>query len=130
MTVVLDASAFVTAAAAARLGTAFGGEPLVAPPLLWPEVRSALHVARHRDLISDRVCGLALEALDSGAVRERRHPRHARRVWDIADRLGWSKTYDAEYLALADVLAAPIATFDSRMHRAAQRLGLAIAAPR
>lgn len=128
MTLVVDASAFIPTATADRFDQVFGGEPLLAPPLLWPEVRSALHVALHRDLISAAVGDLALATLESGPVEERRHPDLGRRVWGIADQLGWSKTYDAEYLALAELLGLPLATFDRRMRRAAGRLGLVVAA--
>ena len=90
-------------AASAREGgfTPFRGEELVGPPLLWPEARSALHVARWRGVISEQLAKRSLSILESGAVRERRHRRLGREAWRIADDLGWSKTYDAEYLALA-----------------------------
>jgi predicted nucleic acid-binding protein len=45
-------------------------------------------------------------------------------AWRIADSFGWSKTYDAEYLALALLLDAVLVTLDRRLQRAAERLGL------
>ena len=45
-------------------------------------------------------------------------------VWQIASTLGWAKTYDAEYLALAKLLGAPLLSLDGRMRRAAERLGI------
>lgn len=45
-------------------------------------------------------------------------------VWQIASTLGWTKTYDAEYLALARLLGAPLLSLDARMRRAAERLGI------
>ncbi|HVM35873.1 MAG TPA: type II toxin-antitoxin system VapC family toxin [Actinomycetota bacterium] len=100
-----------------------GDEP-VAPPLLWPEVRSALHVARWRGLLTEEDAYLARDLLESDIFRERRHRRLGERAWTIADSLGWSKTYDAEYLALSSLLRAPIATFDRRVARAAEHLGI------
>ena len=100
-------------------------EDLIAPPLLWPEVRSVLHVARGRGLISGAEAREALEVFDDSPIRERKHPRLGAEVWRIADELGWMKTYDAEYLALASLVGAPLATLDRRMGRAAERLGIA-----
>jgi len=40
----------------------------------------------------------------------------------IADRLGWTKTYDAEYLALARILKCRLLTTDSKLKSAASRI--------
>ena len=48
-------------------------------------------------------------------------------VWSIATELGWAKTYDAEYLALARLLGAPLLSLDRRMLRAAELLGITTA---
>ena len=47
-------------------------------------------------------------------------------AWKIADRLGWAKTYDAEYVALADLLSCRLVTLDARLRRGAQRLGFVV----
>lgn len=44
------------------------------------------------------------------------------RAWQIADDLGWAKTYDAEYVALAQLSDAPLLTTDARLARSAVRL--------
>jgi predicted nucleic acid-binding protein len=100
-----------------------GQEP-AAPPLLWPEVRSALHVARWRGLLDDEDARRGLGVLESGSVKERRHRRLGPEAWRIADLMRWTKAYDAEYLALASLLRVPIASFDRRMLRAAEHLGI------
>jgi predicted nucleic acid-binding protein len=46
-------------------------------------------------------------------------------AWSIADDLGWAKTYDAEYLALASLLRSGLVTLDRRLRSAAERLGIA-----
>jgi predicted nucleic acid-binding protein len=121
---VVDANVVFAIAAAPRGLEVLGGEEPAAPPLLWPEVRSALHVARWRGLLDDTDVRMGLERLDSGMIRER-HPRgFSAEVWRIADDLAWAKTYDAEYLALASLLGVPLATFDRRMLQAAERLGI------
>lgn len=121
---VLDAN--VVLAAAARDGdfSLFGLEELVAPPLLWPEARSALHVSLYRGLISKEVGERSLSILESGRIRERRHRHLGRESWKLSDEFGWAKTYDAEYLALATLLDAKLVTFDRRLARAAARLGI------
>jgi len=46
------------------------------------------------------------------------------RAYDIARSLGWAKTYDALYLAVADLEAAELLTLDRGMHGAAVRLSI------
>ncbi|MGH2739237.1 MAG: type II toxin-antitoxin system VapC family toxin [Actinomycetota bacterium] len=121
---VLDANVFLAAAALGGGFELFGREQLVAPPILWPEVRSSLHTAVLRELISREVAERSLELLDAGILRERRHRRLGPEVWRIADELLWQKTYDAEYLALAYLLDSPLVTLDRRILRAAERLGI------
>ncbi len=36
-----------------------------------------------------------------------------RRAWEIADRLGWASTYDAEYVALTQLQADALVTLDA-----------------
>lgn len=124
MTVVVDANVIFEVVSLRDGFRRLGDDEAVAPPLLWPEVRSALHVARDRGLLDEEDAKLALDALHSGPLRERRHKALGEEAWRIADRLGWSKTYDAEYLALASLLDAPVASFDRRVLRAAEVLSI------
>jgi predicted nucleic acid-binding protein len=48
------------------------------------------------------------------------------RAFDIARSLGWSKAYDALYLAVADSEAAELLTVDGGMLDAARRLGIRV----
>ncbi len=41
---------------------------------------------------------------------------------ELARDLGWAKTYDAEYVALARLLKAPLVTIDGRLARAVGNL--------
>ena len=43
-------------------------------------------------------------------------------AWAIADRFGWAKTYDAEYVALALRLDAALLTRDERLRRGVGQL--------
>ncbi len=122
--VVVDASVAFGACVAGTGFGRFGGEELVAPPLLWSEVRSVLHEAAWRGDVPVDVARRALANLESSPIRSRTPARLAERAWAIADRLGWAKTSDAEYLALAEILACPIATLDRGLRSAAERLGI------
>jgi predicted nucleic acid-binding protein len=50
----------------------------------------------------------------------------AEEAWRIADELGWAKTYDAEYVALASLLDCRLVTVDGRLRRGADRLGFVV----
>ncbi len=43
-------------------------------------------------------------------------------AYSLAVRLGWARTYDAEYLALAVRLECPLLTVDARLARTAEQL--------
>lgn len=76
-------------------------------------------------MLSDGDAVRALAVWESIPLTERSHRRLGAETWRIADELGWSKTYDAEYLALASLLNAPVASFDRRVLRAAALLDIA-----
>jgi len=122
---VIDASVAL-AASSSPDGFRLLREELVAPPLLWSEFRSVLHEAVWRGDISETLARRALEAFARSGVRERRHRRLGETAWRIADELGFAKTYDAEYLALAELLGCRLVTLDRRLRRGADRLGLVV----
>lgn len=123
---ILDANVVLAAGTSTEGFGMFDGDELVAPPLLWPETRSALHVAVVRGLVSRETAERGLSVIESGVVREEGHRRLGRETWKIADELSWSKTYDAEYLALARILDAALVTLDARMRRAAERVSVTV----
>jgi predicted nucleic acid-binding protein len=47
-------------------------------------------------------------------------------LWHVADDLGWAKTYDAQYVALAQVLACKLGSVDERLLRGVARLDIAV----
>ncbi len=127
MRAVLDASALVDVlverlprahAEAFALGYDDG---LIAPPLLWSEATSALHrLAAHGSL--DSTMARELHALLESSPIARHEPAGLRdRAWEIADEMGWSRTYDAEYCALAELEAIPLVTSDARLSRGATK---------
>ncbi|MCC6617833.1 MAG: hypothetical protein IT341_02200, partial [Chloroflexi bacterium] len=46
----------------------------------------------------------------------------AREAWWVAEELGWAKTYDAEYVALARLRGARLLTRDERLRRSTERV--------
>jgi predicted nucleic acid-binding protein len=119
---VIDASALVQACLAAAGVGLFENENLVAPPLLWSEALSAIHELRWRREISDDLGSRAFAALLAVPVSRRAPHQLYREAWRVADELGWAKTYDAEYVALARILGCRLLTLDDRLRRGAGRL--------
>jgi predicted nucleic acid-binding protein len=124
---VLDASAALPVSAAeAGFAAIFGAEELVAPPHLWAEVRSSLHEALWRGEI-DRALALGtLDRFEAAPIRPRAPRGLGREAWTVAEELGWAKTYDAEYVALARLLSCRLVTQDRRLHRRTKHLGYVI----
>jgi predicted nucleic acid-binding protein len=99
---------------------------LVAPPLLWSEVRSSLHEAVWRKELDAESALAALAKLDAAPIAARTHARLSITAWELADQLGWAKTYDAEYIALAVLLKCRLVSVDERLRRGTERLGVVI----
>ena len=64
---------------------------------------------------------MARRRLIHAPIQVRQPARLHNAAWDVADRLGWAKTYDAEYVALARLLGCPLLTIDARLARVASR---------
>ena len=117
--IVLDASAAVQACLAARGFDLFGHERLIAPALFWSEVSSALHEMHWRKEISAGLVDIAFERLLAAPVSPRSPKQLRREAWRVAEELGWMKTYDAEYVALARTTRCRLFTIDARLRRGA-----------
>jgi predicted nucleic acid-binding protein len=94
--------------------------------MMWSETRSVLHEAMWRGEVSRPSAERALHQLDAAPISSRRPRRLGSLAWELADELDWAKTYDAEYLALAQLLGTHVLTVDSRLRRSADRLGLVV----
>jgi predicted nucleic acid-binding protein len=65
-------------------------------------------------------------AVDRAPVAEQAHPSLGETSWDIADRMGLSRTYAAEYVALARLLGCRLVTLDADVARRARRLAVVV----
>jgi len=120
--IVLDASAVVQACLAADGFDLFGHEHLTAPALLWSEASWVLHEMRWRKEISAGLADVAFERLLKAPVSPRSPKQLRHEAWRVAETLGWMKTYDAEYVALARISHCRLFTVDDRLRRGAGRV--------
>lgn len=102
------------------------GHALIAPPLLWSEVYSAIHEAVWRRELDDARASGVLRSFRSLRIVRRSPRRLYGQAYAAATELGWAKTYDAEFVALARLERAKVLTTDSRLRRGADRTGLVI----
>lgn len=126
MTLVVDASVAVAACLDVGRFATLGDRDLVAPALLWSETRSALHELVWRRELPAADGARGLDELQRAPVRRVDDDRLGAEAWAIADELGWAKTYDAEYVALARLLGCRVVTLDGRLRRGGDRLGLVV----
>lgn len=126
MKLVIDASV-VAAAAANPVGfERFRRFELVAPPLMWIEAVSTLHAMLWRGELRREQAEPVLGRVLAAPVQRDEPDGLAREAWKVADELGWAKTYDANYVALARLLSCKLVTLDARMRRGTARLGFVV----
>jgi len=97
-----------------------GRHRLLAPTLLRSQTLSALHEAVQRgemppDIARDRLLRIGrmpIRLLGDAVLR--------RRAWDLADKLGWASTYNAEYIALTQLQADVFVTLDAELARSVE----------
>lgn len=126
MTLVLDVNVVVGACYRRGGFERFGTEALAAPPLMWSETRSTLHLGMWQGQITEEDATVALARLEDAPVERTDHAQLGHEAWRVADELGWARTYDAEYVALARLLNCRLVTIDRRLLRGTERLGFVI----
>lgn len=99
-----------------------GRHQLLAPTLLRSQLLTLLYQAVRRGEMSkqdaerrlDYVRGLRLRLLGDRVLQSV--------AWKVADQLGWSDTYDAEYVALTQLQADAFITLDRQLAHAVKDL--------
>ncbi len=109
---VVDPTVVLPMLAARPAWTSAGSDDLVAPALLWSECRSLLHDLARRGVIPTIEARRMRRALDRAPITELGHPQLGEEAWRVADLLNYPRTEAAEYVALARLIGAPLATFD------------------
>ena len=95
---------------------------LLAPTLLRSQTLSVLHEEVHggrlpaeeaRDRL-ERIWRMPIRLLGDAVLR--------RRAWEVAERMGWAETYQAEYIALTLLQADAFVTLDADLARSVEGL--------
>lgn len=118
--IVLDASATVEwllqTQAGIHAAQRLSGEILNAPQLLDIEVAQVVRRQVLQGSISASRALQAIQDLSDSRIRRYAHKPLLTRIWSLRSNLS---AYDAAYVALAEVLEAPLLTRDARIARAA-----------
>jgi predicted nucleic acid-binding protein len=93
---------------------------LLAPTLLRSQTLSVLHEAVHRGELPPDVALDRLTRLRTIPIRLLGDAVLRRRAWEVAEKLGWAETYDAEYVALTQLQAGAFVTLDAELARLVQ----------
>ena len=119
---VIDASVALSAALTRDGFDRLAHHDLIAPPLMWSEAVSTLREHAWRGDISAAQATASLSALMAAPIRKRAPRALHAEAGRIAEQLGWAKTYDAEYVALARLSGCRLLTRDDRLRRGAARV--------
>jgi predicted nucleic acid-binding protein len=90
---------------------------LLAPTLLRSQTLSILHEAVRRGELPAEVARERLDRIGRMKIRLLGDAVLRRNAWEVADRLGWGSTYDAEYVALTLLQADAFVTLDGELAR-------------
>jgi predicted nucleic acid-binding protein len=117
--IVVDSSVVTAAVADDHVGAfavaSIAHSSLFAPHLIDLEVLNAIRRANRRGTIDDIRALEALENLELIRISRVPHTQLAERIWELRHNL---TPYDASYVALAELLEAPLITIDSRLAKA------------
>lgn len=95
---------------------------LLAPTLLRSQALSRLHEEVVRGTLDAAAANDRLHRLRRLKIRLRGDAVLQKVAWEVADRLGWEETYDAEYIALTKLQADAFVTLDKKLARAAREI--------
>jgi predicted nucleic acid-binding protein len=123
---VIDASVAIAACHTPVGFARFRGHKMVAPQLMILEASSVFHEMSWREAINKERAKQMLTRLLKADIEIRAPNGLTEAAWDVADELGWAKTYDAQYVALARILDCKLVSIDERLLRGISRLEIAL----
>lgn len=123
-TVVVDTSALIDllidpSASGRAVAERLRGRDIVAPDLMFAEAANVLRRLRLRGLLSEGEASMAYAELLELPIDAWPFESVEHRVWEL--RAGMS-AFDATFVALAELLTAPLVTSDGRLARAVEAL--------
>ncbi|HUP14443.1 MAG TPA: type II toxin-antitoxin system VapC family toxin [Acidimicrobiia bacterium] len=95
---------------------------LLAPTLLRSQTLSALHEAVQRGEIPADLAREHLARIGKMKIRLLGDAVLRGRAWDLASKLGWASTFNAEYVALTQLQADAFVTMDAELARSVEGL--------
>ena len=98
------------------------GHHMLAPALLRSQLLSRLYQAVHRGEMTKKDAERRLEYARGMRIRLHEDPVLQDVAWKVADQLGWPDTFDAEYVALTQLQADALITFDPQLAEAVKDL--------
>ncbi len=98
------------------------GHHMLAPALLRSQLLSRLYQAVHRGEMTKKDAERRLEYARGMRIRLHEGPVLQDVAWKVADQLGWPDTFDAEYVALTQLQADALITFDPQLAEAVKDL--------
>jgi predicted nucleic acid-binding protein len=98
------------------------GHHMLAPALLRSQVLSLLYQAVHRGEMTKEDAERHLFYAQGMRIRLHEDYLLQNAAWTVADQLGWSDTFDAEYVALTQLEADALITFDRQLADAVKDL--------
>jgi predicted nucleic acid-binding protein len=98
------------------------GHHMLAPTLLRAQMLSVLYQAVRRGEMTKQDAERRLFYARGMRIRLLEDHILQNAAWDVADQLGWSDTYDAEYVALTQLEADALITLDRQLAEAVKDL--------
>jgi predicted nucleic acid-binding protein len=100
------------------------GHHMLAPALLRSQMLSLLYQAVHRGEMTKEDAERCLFYARGMRIRLHEDDDHflQEAAWQVADQLGWPDTFDAEYVALTQLEADALITFDRQLADAVKDL--------